>query len=174
MWSGVGHAISLIYELISSTSQVYDSVTLAMEPGGALYSKGQLGCEVMPEKWYLSDAKTPLKDWDLTRALVVTENKSISTSWGKSVFRGDSPCFWNAGRSLVLSIQSRLTLCKPTDCSLARLLCLWDSLGKNTEVGYHALLQGTFLTQGSNLYLLCLLHCRQILYHWATRSLRVS
>ena len=26
------------------------------------------------------------------------------------------------------------------------------------------LLQGIFLTQGSNLYLLCLLHCRQILY----------
>ena len=27
-----------------------------------------------------------------------------------------------------------------------------------------SLLQGIFLTQGSNLYLLCLLHCRQILY----------
>ena len=27
------------------------------------------------------------------------------------------------------------------------------------------LLRGIFLTQGSNLYLLCLLHCRQILYH---------
>ena len=33
--------------------------------------------------------------------------------------------------------------------------------GKNTRVGCHALLQGTFPTQGSNL---CLLHCRQILY----------
>ena len=29
---------------------------------------------------------------------------------------------------------------------------------KNTGVGCHALLQGTFLTQGSNLRLLCLLH----------------
>ena len=35
-------------------------------------------------------------------------------------------------------------------------------LGKNTAVGHHALLQGIFLTQGSNLGLL---HCRQILYH---------
>ena len=33
----------------------------------------------------------------------------------------------------------------------------WDSPGKNTGVGCHALLQGIFLTQGSNLCLLCLL-----------------
>ena len=33
-----------------------------------------------------------------------------------------------------------------------------NSTGKNTGVGYHFLLQGIFLTQGSNLGLLCLLH----------------
>ena len=33
----------------------------------------------------------------------------------------------------------------------ARLLCRWDSPGENTGVGCHALLQGIFLTQGSNL-----------------------
>ena len=38
----------------------------------------------------------------------------------------------------------------------ARLLCPWDSPGKNTGVGCHALLQGIFPTQGSNLCLLCL------------------
>ena len=32
---------------------------------------------------------------------------------------------------------------------------------------FHAHLQGIFLTQGSNVYLL---HCRQILYHWATEE----
>ena len=42
------------------------------------------------------------------------------------------------------------------------LLCLCDSLSKNTGVGYRALLQGIFLAKGLNL---CLLHCRQILYH---------
>ena len=31
-----------------------------------------------------------------------------------------------------------------------RLLCPWDSPGKNTGVGCHFLLQGIFLTQGSN------------------------
>ena len=32
----------------------------------------------------------------------------------------------------------------------AWLLCPWDSPGKHTGVGCHALLQGIFLTQGSN------------------------
>ena len=36
-----------------------------------------------------------------------------------------------------------------------RFLCLWNFPGKNTGVGCHALLQGIFLTQGSNRYLLC-------------------
>ena len=33
----------------------------------------------------------------------------------------------------------------------ARLLCPWDSPGKNAGVGCHALFQGIFPTQGSNL-----------------------
>ena len=45
-----------------------------------------------------------------------------------------------------------------------RLFCPWDSPGKNNGVCCHALLQGFFLTQGSSLCLLCLLHCRQVLY----------
>ena len=36
----------------------------------------------------------------------------------------------------------------------ARLLCLWDSPGKNTGVGCHALLQGIFPMEGWNLHLL--------------------
>ena len=44
--------------------------------------------------------------------------------------------------------------------SPGRLLCQWDSPGKNTGVGCHFLLQGIFATQGSNLGLL---HFRQFL-----------
>ena len=40
----------------------------------------------------------------------------------------------------------------------ARLLCPWDSLGKNTGVGCCTLFQGIFPTQGSKLHLLCLLN----------------
>ena len=50
----------------------------------------------------------------------------------------------------------------PNELWPARLLCPWDSPGKNTAVDCHFLLQRTFLTQGSNPGLL---HCRQILYH---------
>ena len=34
-----------------------------------------------------------------------------------------------------------------------RLLCPWDFIGKNTGVGCHSVLQGIFLTQGSNMHL---------------------
>ena len=44
-----------------------------------------------------------------------------------------------------------------------RLLCPWDSLGKNTGVGCHFLLQGIFPIQGSNPHLLYLLPCGRIL-----------
>ena len=40
-------------------------------------------------------------------------------------------------------------------------LCPWASPGKNTGTGCHTLLQGFFLSQGSNT---SLLHCRPILY----------
>ena len=42
----------------------------------------------------------------------------------------------------------------------ARLLCPWNSPGRSTGVGSHFLLQGIFLTQGSNPRLL---HCKQLL-----------
>ena len=68
--------------------------------------------------------------------------------------------FYNRARK-VLVAQSCPTLCDPVDCTLSASLCPWDSPGKNIGVGNHFLLQGIFLTQGSNLGLW---HCRQILY----------
>ena len=49
--------------------------------------------------------------------------------------------------------------------SRCRLLCPWDSPGKNTGEGCRVLLQDIFPTQGSHSRLL---HCRWILHHWAT------
>ena len=51
--------------------------------------------------------------------------------------------------------------CDSMDWEPTRLLCPWDSPGKNTGVGSSSLLQGIFLTQESNPGLL---HCRQLLY----------
>ena len=50
---------------------------------------------------------------------------------------------------------------QPHGLQHARLLCPWDSPGKNTRVDCHVLLQGIFSTQGLNLRL-CLLHCWQV------------
>ena len=50
---------------------------------------------------------------------------------------------------------------RPHGLQPARLLCPWNSLGKNTGMGFHFLFLVIFPTQGSNLGLL---HCRQILY----------
>ena len=61
-----------------------------------------------------------------------------------------------------------VTLCTVALQAPSRLLFPWDTLGKNTGVGCHALLQGIFLIQGSNPCLLQLLHCRWILYCWVT------
>ena len=55
----------------------------------------------------------------------------------------------------------------PCGLEPTRLLCPWDPASKNTGVGCHALFQGTFPTQGSNLCLLCLLL-------WQTGSLSLA
>ena len=49
----------------------------------------------------------------------------------------------------------------------SRLLCPWDSPGKNTGVGGHSLLQDIFLTHGLTSRLLCLLH-------WQSSSLPLA
>ena len=63
---------------------------------------------------------------------------------------------WSVSCS-VMSDSLRPHRLKPT-----RFPCPWDSLGKNTGVAGHFLRKGIFSTQGLKL---CLLHCRQILYH---------
>ena len=76
------------------------------------------------------------------------------------------PCAPNTGPAVGLllswfSCQVISDSLGPHELQPSRLLCPWDSPGKNTGVGGHFLLQGIFLTQGSNL---CLGHCRQTLY----------
>ena len=52
---------------------------------------------------------------------------------------------------------SCVRLCGASGLQPARFLCPWGPLGRTTGVGCHALLQGIFPIQGSNLGLL---HCR--------------
>ena len=70
------------------------------------------------------------------------------------------PVLRNKRKVKVLVTQSCPTLC--TRWTVApRLLCPWNSLGKNTGVGCHSLLQGIFPTHGLSP---SLLYYRQILY----------
>ena len=66
-------------------------------------------------------------------------------------------CFRNRQDELVSSCfccclvtKSCLTLLRPHGLQPNRFLCPWDLPGKNTEVSCCFLLQGIFLTQGSN------------------------
>ena len=90
-------------------------------------------------------------------------------AWWASVYG-----FTHKHRLLLLLLFSCFTLSDflyfPYGLQFVRLLCPWNSLGKSTRVGCHALLQGIFLTQGSNP---CLLHCRQTPYHWVTRETHI-
>ena len=56
---------------------------------------------------------------------------------------------WVEVRVCAQSLQSCLTLCESWIVALQALLSMKDSPGKNTGVGCHFLLQGIFLTQGS-------------------------
>ena len=62
---------------------------------------------------------------------------------------------------MCLATQSCPILSDPLDCSLPGSSVHGDSPGKNTGVDGHALLQGIFLTQGSNPGLM---YYRQILH----------
>ena len=63
---------------------------------------------------------------------------------------------------MCLVTQSCPTLCNLIDCSPPGASVHGDSPGKNTGMGWHALLQGIFPTRGSNPGLL---HCGWILFH---------
>ena len=65
---------------------------------------------------------------------------------------------------LCLVAQPCPTLCDPMDCSPPVFLCPWDFPGKNTGVGWHALLQGVVPPQGLN----------PLLLHWQVGTLPLA
>ena len=59
---------------------------------------------------------------------------------------------------------------QPHGLEPTRLLCSWDSPGKNTGMGCHFLLQGSSPTRDRTCVFCTSCIGRQILYHWATRE----
>ena len=74
---------------------------------------------------------------------------------------GETGYLWVVSRGMLTqesevpakSLQLCLTLCDLINYSLPGSSVQWDSPGKNTRVGCHAVLQGIFLTQGANPHL---------------------
>ena len=98
-------------------------------------------------------------------------DKGVKTGKGEEsdFFPTPSGRDWPLDFSLVkLILDFRPQICKRINMSVSnsatqwtvacQILCPWDSPGKNTGVGCHALLQGIFSTQGSDLSLFYLLH----------------
>ena len=92
------------------------------------------------------------------------------TFWGQRNHRNLNLCWYLNTTTLTMKVTVFINSvhCSVVSDSLqchglqpARLLCPWDSLGKNPGVGSHSLLQGIFPTQGSNPGLT---HCRHIFY----------
>ena len=96
--------------------------------------------------------------------------------WGSSPWLWVQPCDWlwqltEADMKCVGSESESLSCSLMSDTlwphGPTRLLCPWDSPDKNTGVGSLSLLEGIFLTQGSNLGPL---YCWKILYHMSTKE----
>ena len=99
---------------------------------------------------------------DFTQNDVEHTDKGLSRVFLSANLPGPTKIFLN--NICVLSHSVVSDFLWPHGQQPARVLCPWDSPGKNTGMGCHALFQGIFLTQGLSLCLLCLLHCRHVLY----------
>ena len=71
---------------------------------------------------------------------------SPDVPWVLTAHSAQSPAVLSPS-ARVLSHLKRVRLCGPS-LEPSRLLCPWDSLGQNTGVGCHALLQGISWARG--------------------------
>ena len=115
----------------------------------------RVGCHALLQGIFLIQRSNPhLLHWQ-ARSLPLIP-------WGKPI--QNKTCVF-------LVAQWPSNLCNHMDCSPPGSSAHWDSPGKNTGVGYDALLQGIFPTQGSSPGLP---HCRQILYHLRYQGSRIK
>ena len=115
-----------------------------------LFGKAVYWCRSEIMKRFLTSASAILSPWGLCMLLEYMDLTSDNREMIKTPQR---PC------PVLCSVMS--DSCDPHWLQPSRLVCPWDSPGKNTGVGHHSPLQGIFLPQGSSLWLL----------HWQADSL---
>ena len=124
------------------------------------------GCACLP--WKLCNDAFPLPQLHHTAPSTHSSGVEALTSWTYALIPACVTCPSILSSAVLCYVASAVSdSFRPYGLWPARLLCLWDSPGKSTRVSCHDLLQGIFLTQGSNPCLLCLLH-------WQTSSLPVA
>ena len=96
--------------------------------------------------WYINKDKWTWISW-----------KGRKTSRFCSGYISHKALYWKTC-TCVLSRWVTSNSLQPHRLQPTRFFCPWDPPGKNPGLDCHALLQGTFPTQGSNLHLLHLLH----------------
>ena len=138
-WNGISLAISINKDFTA----IYDSGP----PNGNFSTRRapkrkNNPCDIAADTTFLTDRSEGVGSWGCENAGLLAPD-----SWG-ACERNE----FSESRRLHLprhacvpakSHQSCPTLCNSMDCSLPRVLCPWDSPGKNTGVGCHALFSHT-------------------------------
>ena len=98
--------------------------------------------------WYLSFSK------QATHLRLPVSREPVAVLSSQADMKSPAPA---TSFHILLALQSESVSCsarsdslRPQGLTLTRLLCSWDSPGKNPGAGCHALLQGIFPTQGLN------------------------
>ena len=139
----------------------------------AIPPKFQINTQFREEETEFSHIVVKQHSWDLNSVLTLEPILLITVSYSVkllSILRFQEELFSGFCSELFPSIV--LCLCSDISCvglfvtlwTIARLLGPWGFPSKNTGGGCHFLLQGVFLTQGSDPRLPYLLHCKRILY----------
>ena len=91
----------------------------------------------------------------------IANKQNLSIRTPVSLLNNNTIILTNEFESECISHSVMSNSLQPSGLKPTRLPCPWNSPSNNTGVDSHSLLQGIFLTQGSNLGLL---PCRQLLY----------
>ena len=121
---------------------------------------------ILWKKLFITRSEGHLHPWDGIGSMLAPGGQAVlKTAFQTGSSDGDTVVYGKAAEGVcVLSHSAVSSSTRPHGLRPTWLFRPWDSPGKNAGAGCHFLLQRIFPTQGSNPYLLHLLHWRATLY----------